>query len=253
MKNQLDVVIQPIVVRFSIQDGEIIYHFAGSADGQLDYMEHLMGIDTSKVGLFDSNLGYLPVSTTVLIRGEKNVVVDPGNYHTGFYGHLGIGLKKFGLTFDDIDAIVVTHCHHDHMSSSFKFNKSKIYLGVGELDFAASIYGKPGVQFQIGENQNIEEIPLHGIVEIMSGVQVISTPGHTPGHVSVLVDTGDDSVLISGDAIMTQREFDFGEHSIWYSGQQLAEVKESRKKLQLVKPSIVMPGHDRAFRPGTLI
>ena len=31
MPNQLDVVIQPIVVRFSIQDGEIIYHLAGSA------------------------------------------------------------------------------------------------------------------------------------------------------------------------------------------------------------------------------
>jgi glyoxylase-like metal-dependent hydrolase (beta-lactamase superfamily II) len=253
MKNQIDVVIQPIVVRFSIQDGEIIYHLAGSADGQLDHMEHLMGIDTSKVGLFDSNLGYLPVSTTVLIRGEKNIVVDPGNYHTGFYGHLGIGLKKFGLTFDDIDAIVVTHCHHDHMSSSFKFSKSKIFIGAGELDFAASVYGQAGVDFQLGGNKNIEEIPLNGIVEIMDGVQVISTPGHTPGHVSVLVDTGVESILISGDAVMTQREFEYGEHSIWYSGKQLEEVKESRKKLQLVKPSIVMPGHDRAFRPGSLV
>ena len=53
MPNQLDVVIQPIVVRFSIQDGEIIYHLAGSAEGQLDNMERLMGVDPSKVELFD--------------------------------------------------------------------------------------------------------------------------------------------------------------------------------------------------------
>jgi glyoxylase-like metal-dependent hydrolase (beta-lactamase superfamily II) len=253
MPNQLDVVIQPIVVRFSIQDGEIIYHFAGSAEGQLDNMERLMGIDPSSVGLFDSNLGYLPVSTTVLIRGEKNILVDPGNYHTGFYGHLGLGLKKFGLTLDDIDAVIVTHCHHDHMSSTFKLKKAQIYIGAGELEFAAGIYGKPGVNFQLGENRNIVEVPLNGILEVIPGVQIISTPGHTPGHVSVLVDTGTESILVTGDAIMTQREYEFGEHSIWYSGQQLEEIKSSRQRLQLVKPSIVMPGHDRGFRPGSLI
>ena len=253
MTNQLDVVIQPIVVRFSIQDGEIIYHLAGSAEGQLDNMERLMSVDPNKVDLFDSNLGYLPVSTTVLIRGEKNVLVDPGNYHTGFYGHLGLGLKKFGLSLEDIDVVIVTHCHHDHMSSTFKLKNAQICIGAGELDFAASIYGTPGVNFQVGENRNFLEVPLNGILEIMDGVQVISTPGHTPGHVSVLVDTGMESILVTGDAIMTQREYEFGEHSIWYSGKQLEEVKKSRERIQLVKPSIVMPGHDRGFRPGSLI
>lgn len=109
------------------------------------------------------------------------------------------------------------------------------------------------MNFQLGENRNIVEVPLNGILEVIPGVQIISTPGHTPGHVSVLVDTGTESILVTGDAIMTQREYEFGEHSIWYSGQQLEEIKSSRQRLQLVKPSIVMPGHDRGFRPGTLL
>ena len=98
MVNQIDVVIQPVVLRFTLLDDEVVYFFAADTEAVLDRMELMMGIDPERDMLFDSNLGFLPVSTTVLIRGEKNILVDPGNTHTGFYGQLGIGLKRFGLT-----------------------------------------------------------------------------------------------------------------------------------------------------------
>lgn len=98
MSNQIDVVIQPVVLRFSLLDDEVVYFFASDTEAVLDRMELMMGINPQEDMLFDSNLGFLPVSTTVLIRGEKNIVVDPGNHHTGFYGQLAIGLGAPGRT-----------------------------------------------------------------------------------------------------------------------------------------------------------
>jgi N-acyl homoserine lactone hydrolase len=249
MNPTLDILIQPVVLRFSIHQDEIVYHFAANADMQLDRMEHLMGIDPSETMLFDSNLGFLPVATTVLIRGERNIVVDPGNHHTGFYGQLGLSLRRFGLEFDDIDAVVVSHCHHDHFSSVFKFPGCELVMGEGELDFARSVYGKESVDATVGKLGTPSEVPLDGVVDLCEGVQVISTPGHTPGHVSVAVDVGDERILITGDASMTRSEYEDGTFSHWYEEEQRREVERSAERMRSLEPTLVLPGHDRAFRP----
>ena len=71
MVNQIDVVIQPVVLRFTLLDDEVVYFFAADTEAVLDRMELMMGIDPEKDMLFDSNLGFLPVSTTVLIKGGE--------------------------------------------------------------------------------------------------------------------------------------------------------------------------------------
>ena len=249
MTPTLDILIQPVVLRFSIHQDEIIYHFASNADMQLDRMEHLMGIDPAETSPFDSNLGVLPVATTVLIRGERNIVVDPGNHHTGFYGQLGMSLRRFGLEFSDIDAVVTSHCHHDHFSSVFKFPGSELFVGEGELDFARSVYGKATVDATVGNVGTVSEVPLQGVVDICEGVQVVSTPGHTPGHVSVAVTMGAERILITGDASMTRSEYEDGAFSHWYQEEQRRDVEDSVARLRSLEPTLVLPGHDRAFRP----
>ncbi len=249
MTPTLDILIQPVVLRFSIHQDEIIYHFASNADMQLDRMEHLMGIDPAETSPFDSNLGFLPVATTVLIRGERNIVVDPGNHHTGFYGQLGMSLRRFGLEFSDIDAVVTSHCHHDHFSSVFKFPGSELFVGEGELDFARSVYGKATVDATVGNVGTVSEVPLQGVVDICEGVQVVSTPGHTPGHVSVAVTMGAERILITGDASMTRSEYEDGAFSHWYQEEQRRDVEDSVARLRSLEPTLVLPGHDRAFRP----
>ncbi|MFA9444489.1 MBL fold metallo-hydrolase [Egicoccus sp. AB-alg6-2] len=249
MTPTLDILIQPVVLRFSIHQDEIVYHFASNADMQLDRMEHLMGIDPNETMLFDSNLGFLPIATTVLIRGERNIVIDPGNHHTGFYGQLGLSLRRFGLEFSDIDAVVASHCHHDHFSSVFKFPGSELVMGEGELDFARSVYGKETVDATVGKLGTLSEVPLDGVVDLCEGVQVVSTPGHTPGHVSVAVEIGDERILITGDASMTRSEYEDGAFSHWYEEDQRREVERSAERMRSLEPTLVLPGHDRAFRP----
>ncbi len=250
MPNQIDVVIQPVVLRFTLLDDEVVYFFASDTEAVLDRMELMMGINPEVDMLFDSNLGFLPVSTTVLIRGEKNIVVDPGNHHTGFYGQLAIGLNRFGLTPDEIDLVVCTHCHHDHMGSAFRIPGADLVLGEGEADFCEEIYGTAETEARLAVMGSLIEVGRGEELELMPGVAAVSTPGHTPGHISVVAEIGDgERVLVAGDTVMTRREYSERTFSHWYTPDQLRGLHSSLDRLQALRPTTVMPGHDRAFTP----
>lgn len=244
-----DILIQPSVLRFSLQQDEIVYLFAGDADAQLDRMELMLGIDPTTQSLFDANLGFLPIATTLLIRGERTIVVDPGNHHTGFYGQLGMALRRHGLEFSDVDLVVCTHCHHDHMASIFQFPGADLVLGEGETAFAHELYGREGIADKLARMGPITEVPRGGRLELCPGVTAVSTPGHTPGHISVLVESGGQRTLLTGDATMTRREYEERAFSHWYTSGQLITMNESLDRLQGLDPSLVLPGHDRAFTP----
>ena len=250
MANQIDVVIQPVVLRFSLLDDEVVYFFAADTEAVLDRMEVMMGINPETDMLFDSNLGFLPVSTAVLIRGEKNIVVDPGNHHTGFYGQLAIGLKRFGVTPADIDMVVCTHCHHDHMGSAICIPGADLVLGEGEADFCEELYGTADTEARLSVMGSLIEVGRGEEMELMPGVMAISTPGHTPGHISVMAENEEgERVLVAGDTVMTRREYSERSFSHWYTPDQLRGLHSSLDRLQALDPNTVMPGHDRAFSP----
>ena len=247
--NLVDLLIQPFCLRFSLHEDEIIYMVAGAAEMQLDRMELLMGIDPLRQGLFDSNLGFLPVATSVLIRGERTIVVDPGNHHVGFYGSLGLALKRFGLGIDDVDTVVCTHSHHDHMASARMFTRATLVLGEAELDYAREVYGTQETDARIARHPALTLVPNGANLELMPGVHLISTPGHTPGHISLLVETAEERVLIAGDVAMTRREYEERHFSHWYTTEQVVQLTASVAQLAHWQPTLVLPGHDRAFRP----
>lgn len=247
---EIDVLIQPVVLRFSLSGDEIVYHFAAGADATLDRMELLMGVDPAKQSVFDSNVGFLPVATTVLIRGKRNVVVDPGNHHTGFYGQLRLALKRFDLAFNDIDIVVATHSHHDHFASAGLFHGKELVVGEGELEFSRATIGGPETDAVTHRLGGVRTVPVQGELELCAGVRAVSTPGHTPGHICVVAENESERYLMTGDAAMTRGEFEGGVLSHWYLPEQLAEMQQSLSRMQSMNPSIVLPGHDRAFRVG---
>lgn len=249
MDNRVDVLIQPVLLRFALQEDEIVYFFAAAVDAQLDRLELMMGIDPARQQLFDSNLGFLPVATTVLIRGERTIVVDPGNHHTGFYGQLGLALRRFELSPSDVDIVVCTHCHHDHMASVSQFPGTDLVMGEGEADFAAELYGNEETEARLAVMGRLIEVPRGGELELAPGVTVVSTPGHTPGHISVAVEAGPERIVVAGDTAMTRREYLERSFSHWYTEKQLRQLNASVDTLESLAPTRVLPGHDRAFAP----
>ena len=108
-------------------------------------------------------------------------------------------LAKVGLTFDDIDILILTQMHLDHVEYARLFKKAKIIVQKKEYDFAmnphplwAGIY----IKDMFEDLKNIELV--EGDTEIANGVSVLFTPGHTPGGQSVMINSSRGKVILCG-------------------------------------------------------
>jgi glyoxylase-like metal-dependent hydrolase (beta-lactamase superfamily II) len=126
------------------------------------------------------------VSAYILVRGKETAIVDLGL--PGSIGAIEAALKEAGAGWGSVKHVILTHLHQDHVGGlpdvGPKVNAA-IYAGAGD---AASI---------------ISEKPLKPVREgdEIFGLQVIDTPGHTLGHISMFEPaTG---ILVAGDALRT--------------------------------------------------
>lgn len=251
MRNpQVDVIIKPFTLRFSLCNGVPVYHIGADAQTQLDEMENLMGIDTEKQVIFDCNLGFLPICSTVLIRGEKTILVDPGYFHIGFYGMIGRALAPYRLQPTDVDLVILTHSHADHLASTFLFQESHLVVGEGELEAGrASAWPEFIDAFTVARVKGVEIIPAGDkLVELSNKVYVMHTPGHTPGSISVLVETSQERVAIIGDTALSREEYVGRALSHWYATAQEEQINRSLDRIASWNPTTVIPGHDFEFR-----
>ncbi len=142
-----------------------------------------------------------------LIEGtEKNVLIDTGASgefirSTGFPG-IDVqtqeeALKKVGLTPEDIDYVIITHLHGDHAADAKKYKNATFVVQKDELEYAKNPHPMHTGWFAVPPKEMKLEV-VDGDKEIVPGVKVIKTPGHTPGGQSVLIDTDKGKVCLSG-------------------------------------------------------
>ncbi|WP_413711734.1 MBL fold metallo-hydrolase [Rhizobium sp. Rhizsp82] len=173
-----------------------------------------------------------PMDTNIPIirRGNEAIIVDTGS-GTQFQetaGALEQNMQAAGVDPLAITKVVLTHAHPDHMGGILKsdgtllFPKAQHFISADEWYFWRDDEKLPeGLRpFAAGARANFKAIgerltmvnPGH---EIVTGVEVIGTPGHTGGHISLLLDGGE-GLLITGDAL-TNPVISF-EHPDWRFG-----------------------------------
>jgi glyoxylase-like metal-dependent hydrolase (beta-lactamase superfamily II) len=140
-------------------------------------------------------------------------------------------LAAAALEPEAVRMIVHTHLHFDHCGQDRAFAGVPIVSQAAELELAR------------GENHTVREWvdfpgarhePVAGNREIATGVSVLVTPGHTPGHQSVLVRSGDGLELIVGQAAQDARSFATG------------NADESVRRLRDLNADRIHFSHDRA-------
>ena len=119
-------------------------------------------------------------------------------------------LAKCGVKPEDIDIVILTHLHWDHVGDVLKFPNAQFICSQEELRFAldppASLYvayealqlGMQPEYLKIIERLKTVEMKER---EIMEGIRVIPLPGHTPGSIGVVVETEKGPYVIAGDAV----------------------------------------------------
>ncbi len=130
------------------------------------------------------NLGF--VSAYVLVRAGEAALIDTGT--SGSASQVASTLDGLGLGWDHLSTILLTHHHGDHIGSLPAImeaaNEAVAYAGAEDIPSITS------------------PRPISAVADgdMVFGLEVIATPGHTPGHISILDPTGD--ALIAGDAIV---------------------------------------------------
>jgi N-acyl homoserine lactone hydrolase len=115
-------------------------------------------------------------------------------------------LAEIDMTPGDIDLVINTHLHFDHCGQNAVFRHAACYVQRAELD--RSRREEPEL-YDWFDFMNARFELLDGDAEVVSGVSVVATPGHTAGHQSVLVSSADGALdVLIGDAAYTSVQFD---------------------------------------------
>jgi glyoxylase-like metal-dependent hydrolase (beta-lactamase superfamily II) len=217
-------------------------------------------------------------------RGATSVLLSNGNYHfvvdTGMphEAHLiAQAIERCGLHPEDIQGVINTHFHVDHVLNNSLFTGSLIYASQQSYDWCRALYS------DLLDDQNWEKLALKYYPEtyeydraranmqklrkialrwwdvkrlgspsqfrwiedhpLPEGLKDLVTSGHVPGHLSIIVQSAEQPTFIAGDALLS-RELE---------SEILTMIPVNRKQFQLDRDRIlaragrILPGHDREF------
>jgi N-acyl homoserine lactone hydrolase len=170
---------------------------------------------------------------------------------------IGPQLSRLGIRPQDVPTVIMTHLHTDHAGGLHHFSKSEILVSDEELRLATGFAGQlrgylPNrwPSWFAPRPISFDAIPRGPFdrsrpVTSDGRVAIVPTPGHTPGHVSVIVNDGDLSFFLAGDTSYTQQAL---------IEQQVDGVSPSealsKSTLQTIlryaqqRPTVYLPTHD---------
>jgi glyoxylase-like metal-dependent hydrolase (beta-lactamase superfamily II) len=172
-----------------------------------------VGINETDQGIMTYQQGYgkriyLPIYAFYLEGGGHKILVDTGMEEfmvpAGAVEETGLNIMEFedalatvSLKPEDIDIVIQTHLHNDHCENTYKCTNAKVYVQKAELDF----FNEPHPidhRYYSDLLDESEIVAVEGEAEIVPGIRVIPTPGHTPGGQSVAVETDAGTAVITG-------------------------------------------------------
>lgn len=181
--------------------------------------------------------GMLPSTyNPLLVRaGGTTVLIDAGAGRelAGEWGdpvgRARESLVAAGVLPQVVDLVLITHAHPDHVGGltvpegddrAPVFPRARHLIWKGEWDFWASgehrgmfaeMAGTARTHLEPLREAGLLEL-VDGEAEVASGIRVFPTPGHTPGHMSVAVESGGERAIVAGDVVLTEWAF---EHPDW--------------------------------------
>ena len=169
----------------------------------------------------------------VINTGSKLVLIDTGNglgafdQTKGAVGQLNANMQAAGIDPKAIDIVLISHFHGDHMNGLKKADGSLVYpnaevkvpsveqkFWAEELNASKTNgFNKPNFPSVKKAFEGIKVTEYDWDKEVAPGITAIGTPGHTPGHTSYVVSSGNGKLLVQSDVTNISM---FVEHPDWH-------------------------------------
>jgi len=182
---------------------------------------------------------------TYFINGSKKILIDPGHQH--LLEHVRGNLVALSLSFHDIDLVIITHGHPDHLEGVKSFGSSTlIAIPKLELEFVK----KQATHFAdtMGLRDFEPNILLQAGDLVMGDIslKVLHTPGHSPG--SCCLYWPERKALFTGDVVFNQ-----GVGRTDLPGGDGQALKESIRTLSRLEVEHLLPGHGEPISGKDLV
>jgi glyoxylase-like metal-dependent hydrolase (beta-lactamase superfamily II) len=182
----------------------------GSTAEHWDAHRHLLDDNGRLVMTMGALLAELPGGERVLIDlgfGPRTVIL--AELSMEFWGgRLLASLARVGLQPDDIDAVLYSHLHIDHVgwtaerdNDGLTFGRARHLMTRSEWDHWSARPGTGGPTERDLAALAVRVELVDGESNVAPGITLVPTPGHTPGHCSFLVSSGTQRAVVLGDAI----------------------------------------------------
>ena len=152
-------------------------------------------------------------------------------------------LHQADLDERDVIAIVNTHLHFDHCGQNHMFPQAPVWVTEAELLASRHEF------YTVPEWASIEDsrLRLSSDFELVApGVRLVHSPGHTPGHQSVVIDGDNTTEIIVGQACYRCAEFELGKVAItdMHDEDWIEAGRESLARLRSLDPTYAYFSHD---------
>lgn len=197
----------------------------------------------------------LPCYSYLLTDGARAVLVDTGadavaaaaadlEIEGDTTALLAEGLRACGVAPGDVSMVVHTHLHYDHVGNDLTFPNAEVVVQQSEVRWATGPAGPYYVEVEsllsaLGARLRTVE----GDAELLPGLRVVLSGGHTPGHQSVVLSRGPAETCICGDIVPLDANTDV-------VGSSCPRTEEALAFLSLARNAAweMVPSHDPALR-----
>ncbi|HKV73485.1 MAG TPA: N-acyl homoserine lactonase family protein [Gemmatimonadales bacterium] len=170
---------------------------------------------------------------------------------------IGPMLRSRGLAPGDIRWVILTHLHGDHADGLRHFPKAEVLIAAAEWSAATGMGGRmQGYQNQrwptslsprliaFADGQ-FRGFPRHHILTRREDVRLVPTPGHSAGHLSVILEEDERLICFAGDVSYTQRLMLEGEiDGVALSPKDAWQSVLRMRQLVQALPTVYLPSHD---------
>jgi N-acyl homoserine lactone hydrolase len=216
-------------------------------------------------------------SSVLARRGAEVAVFDTGMAHHA--GSFRTALAAEGITPEDVTLVFNTHAHVDHSHNNALFPRARIFCSARDREWTRAFHAALSATDHPGPDEVAPFYPevadgrsppkvvrkVVGIEKLLwdetrwgppeqaawleetalpAGITLLETPGHSPHHVSFVIQTADRPVLICGDALLMRDEAVYEAPMMPPWSTELYRRSQARI---LAFDGLIVPGHDEPF------